>query len=211
MTSTQEEPHPPSEAWIFYLAVVIFALIGSVTYFGGWLTTIGTAIVAGSAAALTGVVAAPSPRRRRGGVFWLTIVTTIAGVALPFAFMQRSAPPGVLELVGGCEPFTVIAQNRWSPVGATSRAEPLQSGKEIARYGGNSHLTVNGWVRTRAAYPENPPPWNRDVWFHLADNSGWVSFASVRADTTPFDVTGLDPNGGREAPTPAECSGTVRW
>ena len=74
----------------------------------------------------------------------------------------------------------------------------------------NKQFAVNGWVRTQAAYPHNSPPFDNDVWFHVADDSGWVSFAGVRADpTTPVEDP-FDPEGGRPAPIDEECSGSVR-
>jgi hypothetical protein len=88
---------------------------------------------------------------------------------------------------------------------------PLPSSPKINAYSGNSLVTVDGWVRTQPPYPHNPAPFDTDHWFHLADDSGWVAFAGVRADSTPFDRTGLDPNGGRPAPLDPDCSGVVRY
>lgn len=196
---------------VILVAGLAFLVTGFITYFSGYLSLFGVAVSAGSAAALAGILTALAEGHHRSVGVWLAAVATLAGSVAPFVLMRKAGPPGVAELVGGCEPFVVVAQNRWEPIGVMARAQPLLSGKEVARYLGNTHLTVDGWVRTRAPYPENPSPWDSDVWFHLSDSSGWISFAGVRADPTPYDPTGLDPNGGRPAPTPAECSGTVRW
>jgi hypothetical protein len=71
-------------------------------------------------------------------------------------------------------------------------------------------IAVDEWVHSRPAYPTNSAPWNSDVWFHLADNSGWVSFAGVRATPVKHDPTGEDPDGGTPAPTSGRCEGSVR-
>lgn len=120
------------------------------------------------------------------------------------------APEGVLCFVGGCEPFSVYAQNQYTPVGTVIRAEPRRTGREVGSFSPNKLVPVDGWVRTHAAYPHNTPPFDSDVWFHLADDRGWVSFAGVRADPTTPAVDPYDRNGGRPAPTPPECSGTFR-
>lgn len=124
---------------------------------------------------------------------------------------QSEAPPeGVSGLVGGCEAFTVFAQNRWAPLGTAVRAEPFGVAEKVGSFAPNELIAVDGWVRTRAPYPSNSEPWNSDKWFHLENNAGWVSFAGVRADPTTPDPTGFDEDGGRPAPTPDECSGSVR-
>jgi len=49
------------------------------------------------------------------------------------------------------------------------------------------------------------------VWFHVADNTGWVSLAGVRADpTTPDETGGFSDDGGRPVPADDACSGTLR-
>jgi len=124
---------------------------------------------------------------------------------------QNDNPPdGVLGFEGGCEPFTLYAQNRWAALGASVRAEPAPTGEKVGSFAPNELVTTDGWVRSRSAYPTNSPPWNSDAWFHLADNSGWVSFAAVRSDPTSPDPTGLDPDGGRPAPLSETCGGSIR-
>lgn len=209
MTARGETPHRGVGAAVL-AAWLAGSLTAALTYFSGLLTLPGSALAAGSVAAAAAILA-ELPGRRRQGVLWLALLLALAVSASSFIFLRKSAPPDVAELVGGCKPFVVIAQNRWQPIGVTVRKQPLLAGEEVTRHGGNYHLRVDGWVRTQAPYPSNPSPWNSDKWFHLADNSGWVSFAGVRADPTPYDETGLDPNGGRPAPTSEACSGTVRW
>ena len=120
-------------------------------------------------------------------------------------------PDGVRGFVGGCEPFAVYAQNRFAPLGAAFRADPSPTGRKVGSAAGNELVPVNGWVRSRAAYPANSAPWNSDVWFHLADNSGWVSFAGVRADpTVPDETGGFSADGGRPVPVADDCSGAIR-
>jgi hypothetical protein len=121
------------------------------------------------------------------------------------------APTGtaVNEIVGGCEPFAVFAQNRWAALGAVRRAEPIATATEIGQYAGNEIISVNGWIRARAPYPTNTSPWNSDVWFHVTDG-GWVAFAAVRADPTFEDKTLLSNDGGRPVPLDLNCSATRR-
>ena len=65
-------------------------------------------------------------------------------------------------------------------------------------------VAQNRWAHTSAAYPNNTPPFNNDLWFHLANREGWVTFAAVRGAATLLDPTG-QANGGQPAPTPANC------
>jgi hypothetical protein len=110
---------------------------------------------------------------------------------------------------GGCAPFQVYAQNRWLPVGAAVRAAPSALSVQVGSYPPNMVIAVNGWVEGRVAYPTNVPPFNSDIWFHVADGLGWVSFAGVRAVPTSFDPTAVA-NGGPPAAAPAQCEGAVR-
>jgi hypothetical protein len=110
---------------------------------------------------------------------------------------------------GGCSAFQVFAQNRWAPLGAAIRAQPNVLSTQLGGYPGNMSIAVNGWVYGGVAYPTNTPPWNSNVWFHLADGAGWVSFAGVRATPTSPDPTGRA-NGGDPAPTSSACEGGVQ-
>lgn len=103
-----------------------------------------------------------------------------------------------------CEPFIVYAQNKWQPAGAKARLSPTANSRSIQRYGANEIIAVDGWVRADAPYPDNPPPFESDIWFHVAYDGGWVSFAAVRSAVTQQGDP-YDPDGGPAASTPAEC------
>lgn len=129
--------------------------------------------------------------------------------ALPWAH-HKHIPDGVTAFSGGCDAFRVYAQNRWTPYGVAVRAEPNVDSKLIVGLQGNMPMDVNGWVVSRPAYPTNTAPWNSGVWFHLADDSGWVSFAGVRAAPVAKDPTGHAADGGVPVPTLAKCQGTAQ-
>lgn len=141
---------------------------------------------------------------------FLVIVLTGVSVALVVVGRKQCAPKGVMCLVGGCSPFGVYAQNRYLPYGAAIRAEPRREATQVGSYQPNQIVSVDGWVRTASAYPHNTPPFNNDVWFHVSDGSGWISFAGVRADPTIPAEDPTDSNGGAPAPTPPECQGTFK-
>ena len=104
----------------------------------------------------------------------------------------------------------MFAQNRWDPMGAAVRAAPMPTADTVAGFGSNELVPVDGWVRTRAPYEHNRPPWDSDVWFHVADGSGWVSYAAVRADATVPDPSLQSREGGRPVPLDESCSATLR-
>jgi hypothetical protein len=149
------------------------------------------------------------------------VIALIAGTILatgpPFwwKYLHHSkaptgSPAGVLRFAGGCAPFQIFAQNRWEPYGAAVRTGPDVRRKQISNFDGNHSIAVDGWLHGSVAYPTNRPPWNSDIWFHLADNSGWVSYAGVRGVPTIHDPTGLSPDGGEPAPTLAKCQGAAQ-
>jgi hypothetical protein len=119
-------------------------------------------------------------------------------------------PVGVVGFSGGCEAFRVVAQNRWEPYGARKLASPNPVAEKVGSFAPNEVIAVNGWVHSNVAYPTNPPPWNSNVWFHVADGTGWVAFAAVRELPTTPDPTGTSDDGGPPAPTPEHCRGAVR-
>ena len=119
-----------------------------------------------------------------------------------------ASSPAITGFNGGCTPYNIYAQNRWQPTGTAIRAQPSVLSTREGSYAGNSLISVNGWVHGQVAYSTNVAPWNSNVWFHLADGDGWVSFPGVRGNTTTFDQTGLA-SGGTPALTPAICEGTV--
>lgn len=142
--------------------------------------------------------------------FFLTGCTVSAGNSPSHA----PSPEVTRDTIGDCQPYTVFAQNRWSPQGAAVRAEPdIVSGK-VGSLGGNEAVTVTGWEQAQAAYPTNPEPWKGEIWFRVqngglyrdgVDDIVWVNSAAVRAEPTAFDPTSRDPDGGKSAPTPAAC------
>jgi TIR domain len=119
-------------------------------------------------------------------------------------------PSAVAHFSGGCAPFEALAQNRFSPYGAAIRARPDALSTKVGSYSGNKVISVDGWVHGTAEYVKNPPPWNSNVWFHLTDGSGWVSFPGVRADPTGPDPDAVSPDRGTPVPTLHSCEGTVK-
>lgn len=137
------------------------------------------------------------------------VVTAVTSFALIAA---GCGSPENDDFVGGCDAFGVYAQNRWAPVGAAVREEPdVLSAKLSPSFAPNEVIAVDGWVSTgEPVYPTNPEPWNSDIWYHLANRDGWVSFAGVRAAPTEPDQTLRSPDGGQPAPTTPECEGTYQ-
>ncbi|MHB1595602.1 MAG: hypothetical protein ACYCU3_15655 [Streptosporangiaceae bacterium] len=128
----------------------------------------------------------------------------------PSPAAAASATSGeIAGMSGGCPKFQVFAQNRWAPLGTAIRSQPNVLSAQVGSFPGNMSIAVNGWVYGRAAYPTNTPPWNSNIWFHLADGAGWVSFPGVRATPTSPDPTGRA-NGADPAPTPQDCEGAVQ-
>lgn len=118
--------------------------------------------------------------------------------------------PEPRDIKGGCEKYGVFAQNRWTPIGAAVRKQPdVLAAKLEPGFAGNEVVAVDGWIHGKPAYPKNSYPWNSDIWFHLANRKGWVTFAAVRGEPTEPDPT-LRADGGQPAPTPPECEGTYQ-
>jgi hypothetical protein len=138
------------------------------------------------------------------GAAALAVVVVVVGNPAP------CGPKGVTCLVGGCARYDVYAQNRYQPLGTRKVAEPSPEGRKIGGFAPNELIPVDGWVRTAAPYLHNDPPINSNVWFHVADDSGWVAFAAVRAEPTVPAQDPFDPDGGAPAPTPDECHGSLR-
>jgi hypothetical protein len=135
------------------------------------------------------------------------VVAIIAGLSLVGTGCGKS---GSSDFEEGCKKFGVYAQNRWVPLGAAERKTPDVLAAKIGGFAGNEMVAVNGWTHTDTpAYPTNSPPWNSNVWFHLANSNGWVSFAGVRGEPITPDPTGLN-EGGRPAPTTPECEGKYK-
>jgi hypothetical protein len=138
------------------------------------------------------------------------VSATIYGFVHDRTTSKPQPPSHVIGFVGGCDRFRVFAQNRWMPYGATRRVAPDPKADANGNFDPNQLISINGYVRTQAAYPTNPPPFNSDVWFHVADDSGWVPLAAVRAQPTTQDPTGLDAFGGQPVPLAEDCAGTNR-
>lgn len=136
----------------------------------------------------------------------LLVVALVAGVWGYRDLRKGPEITGVVGFVGGCAPFRVYAQNRWLPYGAAIRSGPSLANKQISARDPNQSIEVNGWVHGDVAYPHNAKPFNSNIWFHLADGAGWVSFAGVREDPTFNDPT-LLASGGTPAPTEPGCQG----
>jgi len=151
--------------------------------------------------------AAKSARRRHRALVSFWIFITVAAAVASNARSSGSPPTGVIGFIGGCARFQIFAQNRWEPYGTAVRTEPDVNSKKINGFPGNYSISVNGWVHSTVAYKTNTAPWNSDVWFHLADGSGWVSFGGVRGTPTAHDPTGLA-DGGAPPPTTPECQGS---
>lgn len=117
--------------------------------------------------------------------------------------------PAIAPLKGGCGAYTILAQGRWDPLGAALRARPDGAAKKVGGFAANEPIVVNGWVRGSTMYPNNPAPYNSDIWFHVADGTGGVSFGGTRAQPVDRDPTDRNSYGGVPAPTPQDCVGTV--
>ena len=152
---------------------------------------------------------APRQHRFWVGVFMLIALAAPAVSALA-APSEAVATKNIVGLSGGCTSYFVYGQNRWAPYGAAIRAAPNREARQLGAVAGNKLVYVNGWVQTESAQPSNYPPWNSNIWFHLSDNSGWISYPGTRAIPTPQDPSGQDSNGGTPAPTPAACEGATR-
>lgn len=115
----------------------------------------------------------------------------------------------VASFSGGCGGYQIYAQNRWDPVGTAIRSAPDPLAKKLGGFGPNEIVAVDGWVHGKVPYPNNPAPWDSDVWFHLSDGRGWVSYAGVRGAPSEYDPTLHSQDGGIPPPTPSACAGTL--
>ena len=114
-------------------------------------------------------------------------------------------------LVGGCPAFNVYAQNQFQPFGTLRWTAPEPTAGRSPGFSENELITLDGWVKAQSPYAGgNTPPWDADVWFHLADGSGWVTFAGVRAAATVPDPEGGFGPGSDPVPLDPTCQGTYR-
>jgi hypothetical protein len=135
----------------------------------------------------------------------------ITGSEPPSSSAAASTPSGgtlPIGMTGGCQAFRANAQNRFDPVGASIRVAPTPTAATIRTVAPNYQLFLDGFVYGDVAYPLNTPPWNSNIWFHVADG-GWVSFAGVRAVPTSFDPTG-HADGGPPVPLLDACRGALQ-
>lgn len=105
----------------------------------------------------------------------------------------------------GCDRFAVYAQGRLSPSGTAVRTDPSLTAPQTGSIQANVVISVDGWVRTDAPYPDNDPPWNEPVWFRLTDRSGWVSFVGVRSKPSHPGGTDGPEAGGWPVDLNEEC------
>lgn len=145
---------------------------------------------------------------------WQAIVLAVAGsliaAGIVFGITKLFTSGSDSSLVGGCAPFNLYAQNQFEPYGTLLWASPSPTAANSPGFSPNQIVTVNGWVRTRTPYTSNQPPWDSDAWYHLADNSGWVTYAGVRSTPTTPNPSGGSGKGTAAAPLDSTCSGTYR-
>lgn len=156
----------------------------------------------------------PEVRERLYGALISLVIGVILLSSAPFWYHPLlrvvGLQPEIAAMDGGCPPgYTIYAQGRWDPLGAAVRAGPSASFKQVGSLGANQPVNVDGWAHGATLYPNNPEPFNNDLWFHLSDGSGWVSFAGVRAQPVPRDASNSSRDGGLPAPTTDSCAASV--
>jgi hypothetical protein len=150
------------------------------------------------------------PQDREGRLFAIVLALVVAVLSASTAPWWWNRLFGEDDdLVGGCEPFNLYAQNQYDPLGTKIWEAPSPTADSHHGFAPNELITVDGWVRTRSPYPSNTPPWDRDVWFHLANDAGWVTFAGVRSDPTDPSAGNFG-KGSSPAPTDPDCAGSYR-
>lgn len=148
-------------------------------------------------------------RNDRAFAIALAIVVAVLSASTSPWWWDRLTGSEHDSLVGGCEAFNLYAQNQFDPLGTKIWDAPSPTADSHRGFSPNELIAVDGWVRTRSPYPPNSPPWDSDVWFHLANDAGWVTFAGVRADPTDPSA-GNFAEGSSPAPTDPACAGTYR-
>ena len=148
------------------------------------------------------------PTTLLGGV--LTSVAA-AGLIATGVWLWRSSSDDKDHLVGGCAPFNVYSQYQFRPYGTLRWSAPEPTAPRTPGFSENELITVDGWVKAQSPYAaSNTPPWNADVWFHLADDGGWVTYAGVRSAATQPDPEGGFGPGSDPVPLDPDCQGTYR-
>lgn len=72
----------------------------------------------------------------------------------------------------------------------SGREAPGQRSPKIGGFDGNEIVAMDGWVHAKTAISTNPPPWNNDIWFHLANHRD--GFPSQRFVLCQLTLTHLD-------------------
>jgi hypothetical protein len=221
MTSPQPEDRPPSGLANFFSVLGPVMTLGVAVLFAAHVVDGPIVTGLGVVAATVGVIVIvreiwrqikTTQRGTRRLAF--TTITAIASVAslvfLGLILPSNNRNSEVQDINGGCSKYIIYSQDRWKPYGAKLMATPYRDAKQIGGIPPNKLIYVDGWVHSEIAQPSNViPPWNSDIWFHLADGSGWVSLAGTRAVPTPPDPTGLSTNGGTPPPTPSKCEAAL--
>lgn len=125
-------------------------------------------------------------------------------------FSRSNSPSNSLSVPfsGECASHQIYAEN----LGSTKiviRAGPNPLSEQVGALSSVASIAVDGWTYGRAApAAAGVTPLESMIWFHLTDNAGWVSFASVRLYPTPYDPSGADPS-QVHAVASATCEGSA--
>ena len=167
--------------------------------------------------AVTAVIAGHFPSK---GLYWLAALA-LGALVVGVVVQQRhddvttSGHEGDDDQgsgsVGGCPAFNVYAQNQFQPFGTLRWTAPEPTAERSPGFSRERLAQFTGWVKAQSPYAGgNTPPWDADVWFHLADGSGWVTFVGARAAATvPDPESGFGP-GSDPVPLDPTCQGTYR-
>lgn len=136
-------------------------------------------------------------------------VAALSGLAIAAATGGCGAPSDNQE---ECKPHQVYAQGMWAPPGAVVRDQPDRAAHQVGTLKANQAIQVDYWFHSGTpVYPQNQPPYNSDVWLHMAEAGSvneWVNFAAVRAGQVAlenYDPTGLKPDVGGPVDLKVEC------
>ena len=203
--------------WLGAIDLLVVGLVCATAVLGAFGIADGPVVVIlGLTAAFLGFIAiarrthTETSKKHRWPLFSVVLVVSASAVTAGLLLGPNTASNGVMRIAGGCEPFLVYGQNRYAPVNARILVAPYRESHQIGSLVANKIAYVDGWVRTESGNPSAGEPWNSNVWFHLVDDQGWVSFGGVRALPTSLDETGFDTYGGEPVPVLAECEAALR-